>query len=923
MKKILFLFIAILISISASADKWYVATTGDDGTGDGSLGNPYKTLYKALSVAVATDTIMVGAGTFTETQTPLIVPVQVNIQGVGVTSIIKSADTDPILYLTSGVEGTNGNQFITDLAFNGVTGTDTSIVAIYVTCRSNVHIYDCKFDNFKQGAVRFKGAYANNVPPDTYATGNKFYNNYLTDCSKFVRYPSRNGYGALAIGGQDGFLAYNDTIINTGHETGKNGYLIKYLDNGHNKNAKIYNNYLETVPEDYGLAIAIEMWNGEGGNEIYNNTILGGCINVAGSYAKPGASYFSFDIHHNTLGLSAIGSQSTYVVGGVAIEGAATDVYVHHNMIKNAGYGLSIAVALVRTAQRIYFDYNIVHNWGTTAYKTLGAVGLVTRNTGSTMSDVYFRNNVFYNDGTNDPRYVVFFNPREGNFNNVNFMNNICIGGGTGFYWMTGVPESQTGPITIDQLNILNNIIYGNGYNTYNFNANITVTNAVETGSINSDPQWIGGSPYSFKIPGGSPARNAGLSIEESKGLTEDYYGGDVPIGSLPDIGAFEFGSDVNPPDWTEQGIGWDRVYKKVNHRDTVNFSRGFMISGVPISASGSGLEILGGLEASVDDLNATQGATDNFQGQINDLVSADTAFADKANIQLDNLASVAINTHLLPGTDGAVNLGSATYKWGNIFLDSAKVVNWNNGDITITHSDQKLTMAGGTLDLPSGVHRMGTDTIASKADARAGGGGDVSALEARVDSIVTVLADTANIETLLQVDLDTDTLSTKAYARSLTGVSITDVRNEIADSLNVLRPTVKFNVDTVGIFVFGAGSGAAADSLLFEKGDKNYGTFYNYTDTLYVVNFNVLYLTSGDSLRFNCYWGNRMTETKTDSLFTSPQAVGVNQNILTPNDRKIPPDKDVWIEMSGTQLTGLRPKQFEIQLNGYIIRDH
>jgi len=31
----------------------------------------------------------------------------------------------------------------------------------------------------------------------------------------------------------------------------------------------------------------------------------------------------------------------------------------------------------------------------------------------------------------------------------------------------------------------------------------------------------------------------------------------------------------------------------------------------------------------------------------------------------------------------------------------------------------------------------------------------------------------------------------------------------------------------------------------------------------------------------------------------------------------------DVWLELKSNQLTGLRPKQWEIQLNGYTIRDH
>ena len=70
-------------------------------------------------------------------------------------------------------------------------------------------------------------------------------------------------------------------------------------------------------------------------------------------------------------------------------------------------------------------------------------------------------------------------------------------------------------------------------------------------------------------------------------------------------------------------------------------------------------------------------------------------------------------------------------------------------------------------------IPRLGspvTDTLSTKAYARSVGGGDVSTLETRVDSIVDVLADTANIEAILLVDLDTDTLATKAYARSVGG---------------------------------------------------------------------------------------------------------------------------------------------------------
>lgn len=46
--------------------------------------------------------------------------------------------------------------------------------------------------------------------------------------------------------------------------------------------------------------------------------------------------------------------------------------------------------------------------------------------------------------------------------------------------------------------------------------------------------------------------------------------------------------------------------------------------------------------------------------------------------------------------SDGAA-LGSSTLMWSDLFLASGAVVNWNNGDVTLTHSADTLAFAGGT----------------------------------------------------------------------------------------------------------------------------------------------------------------------------------------------------------------------------------
>lgn len=65
--------------------------------------------------------------------------------------------------------------------------------------------------------------------------------------------------------------------------------------------------------------------------------------------------------------------------------------------------------------------------------------------------------------------------------------------------------------------------------------------------------------------------------------------------------------------------------------------------------------------------------------------------------------------------TDGAA-LGSGSVMWSDLFLASAAAINFNNGDVTLTHGANTLTMAGGDLQMDGDIDFVGAQAITTTA---------------------------------------------------------------------------------------------------------------------------------------------------------------------------------------------------------------
>ncbi|MCK5605341.1 hypothetical protein KAR91_25840 [Candidatus Pacearchaeota archaeon] len=527
MKK-LFTILLVIVAFHSNAAIYYIDIGGNNGN-DGSSGSPWLTLtYACTQATTSGDTIFVNAGTYIET-VQSVLSVGVSILGEGNTSIIESHIT------TGGVwtiamfsdEGTDGNQSISYIKMDGDV---TAYMAIYQRGRSNVHIHHCTFIDFFTQGIAFDGSNNGSEQPTLYATGNKFYDNIVTNCAKFS---GGVGAGNLLVGGQEGMLIYNNTIIQTNRGVGLNGFGIKYVRGGYCKGLKIYNNTI-TVPPDDGSQwdFAIEIWNNRGGMEIYDNDIQG-VVDLGGqsAYASndEGGYGFATKIHDNIIGQAAL---RTRAESGVTPERTQIGgTYIYNNIFKNLCQGIAFAQANGDTLLDIHIYYNVFNNIGVDegSNQCYGIRSGANGNSTVVYDNINILNNTFYTNNAEGSEWGGARFRFNGAATNITIKNNII----EGFVNLRCIYFEYG---TVDTLNIENNDLYRNGgSNAIDIDNNgIVLTNDTVQNNINTIPGFVtSGTDFNLLIT--SDNINAGLDV----GLSTDIDGN--PIIGLPDIGAYEY----------------------------------------------------------------------------------------------------------------------------------------------------------------------------------------------------------------------------------------------------------------------------------------------------------------------------------------------------------------------------------------------
>jgi hypothetical protein len=364
---------------------YYVAPTGEDNPGFGTLDKPFATLAYAASMVPEGegDSIYLAAGTYVETE-PAQIPLAVSVVGAGIDKTILSSSgvrlpeginpTDNLYKIwyegtliqlvsdhrrafrsnaSQAFEPFPGNQVLKGFTIDGK-GKKLK-AGVWVENRNNVTMRQVAFrDLAMRGAVFAPGDKNWYSEPEYYLKGIRIYDCSFVNCSVDR---SDESLGALCLAQLDGAEIYNIEISET------EGYGIKFIYDGYFKNTKVHDCKIRVNESDakWGEDIAIELWNLGPGNEVYNidcNTWLS-LVNHPDIFGKP-KGFENLKVHHiKMIDLDGNSSKEGIELG---VPGAE----VYQCFIQDKGFGIALwdmgrGPALIH--HNIFYSKTPRNNW--------------------------------------------------------------------------------------------------------------------------------------------------------------------------------------------------------------------------------------------------------------------------------------------------------------------------------------------------------------------------------------------------------------------------------------------------------------------------------------------------------------------------------------------------------------------------------
>lgn len=501
---------------------YYIDPDGSDGSGNGSSGNPWKTLYKAVTtVSGSGDIIHVNPGDYTES-TQMYLDANVSIEGEGDTSHIISHHADigyiECLIVLSG--SGNTNQSISYIKFDGDNLTGYQGIGVYQ--RTNVHIHHCTFVNFYLSGALFAGSGSGN---------NSFHDNVMTNCGGNVPDGDYQGnHPNLVLAGQTGTLVYNNVITQTARSSGSNGEGIAGYQS--NVNCKIYGNTITVQkPNNVTWTFSIELWDVTN-LEIYNN-VISGYIDIAGNTLNNGVSF-----HDNSVGWDSLHDDAN---DGLQFENRGIDknIAIYNNSFKNCERAIWFCHYNSATAyvEDVSIYNNVIYNVGRS--DVASGSGMYFQTGPEELPTHYSRlkiwNNTIVNGTGTYPAIAGIYLPTGDDVSTISIRNNIING-----FTTASIYANQTLYGTIDTMSIENNLFYQNGNSNAPLYVHPTPTYVTyQNNVIGLDPSFV--SSTNFHLLSNSAAISEGIDVN----LSTDKDG--VAWNSPPSIGAYEYGGGAEP----------------------------------------------------------------------------------------------------------------------------------------------------------------------------------------------------------------------------------------------------------------------------------------------------------------------------------------------------------------------------------------
>jgi hypothetical protein len=174
---------------------------------------------------------------------------------------------------------------------------------------------------------------------------------------------------------------------------------------------------------------------------------------------------------------------------------------------------------------------------------------------------------------------------------------------------------------------------------------------------------------------------------------------------------------------------------------------------------------------------------------------------------------------------------------------------------------------------------------------------------------------------TIYQTKYRSDTARNQTYSSIGTKLNISDTSAMLNSYLKttIANATYTKQIDTMPMFVFGAGSGASGDTLAFST-SAIYGSFYNdFSDTIVLTSFRIGLQGTSPSINATIYFNDSLAvtagATKIVNAGTTATNIYSGTNVTSLDNTKIPPGNWIWIQ-TGTVTT--KPTYFALTLFGY-----